>query len=80
MTHVHPDAPPFLLQHGEADTWVPCDQSVRLAERLRAVGAPVELETVAGADHFFDGAPDIEAIFDRALAFLLRRDRARSGA
>lgn len=77
-THVRPGAPPFLLQHGQADTWVPCAQSVRLAGRLRAVGAPIELQTVPDADHFFDGAPDVEAIFDRAVAFLRRRDRARS--
>jgi acetyl esterase/lipase len=76
VTHVHAAAPPFLLQHGEADTWVPCDQSVRLADRLRAVGASVELETVPGADHFFAGSPDAEAIFARAVDFLLRLDRA----
>jgi acetyl esterase/lipase len=75
VTHVHRGAPPILLQHGEADTWVPCEQSVRLAEALRGVGAPVELETVPGADHFFEGSPDAEAIFDRAVAFLLRLDR-----
>jgi acetyl esterase/lipase len=80
VTHAHPGAPPFLLQHGQADTWVPCAQSVRLAGRLRAVGAPVQLQTVPGADHFFAGAPDIEAIFTGALEFLLRLDRARSGS
>jgi acetyl esterase/lipase len=69
MTHVHAAAPPFLRQHGEADTRVPCDQSLRLAERRRAVGAGVELETVPGADHFFEGAPDVEAIFGRAVGF-----------
>jgi acetyl esterase/lipase len=78
VTHVHAAAPPFLLQHGEADTWVPCDQSVRLADRLRAVGASVELETVPGADHFFGGSPDVAPIFDRAVEFLLRLDRARN--
>jgi acetyl esterase/lipase len=77
VTHVHPAAPPFLLQHGDRDTWVPCDQSVRLAERLRDAGASVELEVVPGADHFFDGAADVEAIFDRAVEFLRRRDAAR---
>ena len=76
VTHVRGDAPPFLLQHGEDDTWVPHDQSVRLAEALRAAGAPVELESVPGADHFFAGAPDVEAIFERALAFLGRLDAA----
>jgi acetyl esterase/lipase len=76
VTHVRGDAPPFLLQHGEDDTWVPHDQSVRLADALRAAGAPVELESVPGADHFFGGAPDVEAIFERALAFLGRLDAA----
>jgi len=70
VTHVRGDAPPFLLQHGEEDTWVPHDQSVRLAAALRTTGAPVALESVPGADHFFGGAPDVEAIFERALAFL----------
>jgi acetyl esterase/lipase len=74
VSHVHAAAPPFLLQHGDADTWVPCDQSVRLADGLRRAGAGVEFEVVASADHFFDGAPDVEAIFDRALRFLLALD------
>jgi acetyl esterase/lipase len=73
VIHVHPGAPPFLLQHGDADRMVPCGQSERLAAALRAAGVPVELEVVPGADHFFDGAADVEAIFDRALAFLSAR-------
>lgn len=77
VTHVHKGAPPFLLQHGEGDTWVPVEQSVRLADALRAAGGSVELEIVPGADHFFDGAADVEAIFERARDFLLRLD-ARS--
>ena len=72
--HVHAGGPPFLLQHGADDTWVPCDQSVRLAARLRDVGVPVELEIVPGADHFFEGSPDVEAIFARAVDFLLAHD------
>jgi dipeptidyl aminopeptidase/acylaminoacyl peptidase len=75
VTPVQAGAPPFLLQHGDADTWVPCEQSARLADRLRAVGAPVELEIVPGADHFFAGATDIEAIYGRAIDFLSRLAR-----
>jgi acetyl esterase/lipase len=71
VSQVHAGAPPFLLQHGDADTWVPCDQSRRLADRLRDVGVPVELEIVPGADHFFAGAADIEGIYDRAIGFLV---------
>lgn len=74
LSHVRADAPPFLLQHGDRDTWVPVDQSVRLADALRAAGGSVELEVVPHADHFFDGAPKVEAIFERALRFLLELD------
>ena len=70
VTYVRADAPPFLLQHGEADTWVPCAQSRRLAEALQGAGAMVELQTVPNADHFFEGAPDVEGLFDRAVRFL----------
>ena len=43
---------------------------------LRRIQGTVELEIVPGADHFFDGAPaaEIEAIFTRALTFLLDLD------
>ena len=74
VSHVRAGAPPFLLQHGDRDTWVPVDQSRRLADALRSAGNHVELEVVPGADHFFDGAPDVDAIFQRALAFLLETD------
>lgn len=74
VTYAHRGAPPFLIQHGDGDTWVPYDQSVRLEKALRAAGASVELETVPGADHFFGGSPDIEGIFRRARDFLLRLD------
>jgi acetyl esterase/lipase len=76
VSHVHGGAPPFLLQHGADDTWVPCQQSVSLADALRAAGAPVELEVVPGADHFFVGAADVESIYDRAVSFLVDLDRA----
>jgi acetyl esterase/lipase len=76
VAHVHGGAPPFLLQHGEHDTWVPHDQSVRLADALRGAGGSVELQTVRGADHFFGGASEaeVEAIFQRALDFLVGLD------
>ena len=74
VTYPHAGAPPFFIQHGEADTWVPFDQGLRLEKALRSVGGAVELEAVPGADHFFGGAPDVEAIFGRAVAFLQRVD------
>jgi acetyl esterase/lipase len=79
VSFVRADAPPFFIQHGELDTWVAFDQGVRLEKALQSVGARVELEAVPGADHFFNGSPDIEVIFERALAFL-RRLEAGSAA
>ncbi len=52
--HVHPAAPPCLLFHGTADSLVPFDQSLRMVEALRAVGAPAELIPVPGAEHHAD--------------------------
>jgi len=68
------DAPPLLLQHGTDDTMAPFDQSVRLHAALSACGAPVELQPVQGADHFFAGADDatVRQIFERAIAFARR--------
>lgn len=75
VTYVREGAPPFLLQHGADDTWVPVEQSLTLADALEAAGGSVDLDVVPGADHFFDGATDVEAIFERARDFLLQLDR-----
>jgi acetyl esterase/lipase len=69
VTHVHAAAPPVLLLHGDADELVPAEHSVRLAEALRSVGAPVELELVAGAKHQWRDA-DTESVMDRSVTFL----------
>lgn len=68
------DAPPVLLQHGTADTMAPYGQSVLLHDALAAAGAPVELETVDGAEHFFGGADDatVRALFAHLVAFARR--------
>ena len=71
VTHVSPEAPPFLLVHGEADVLVPVDQSRRLERALAAAGADVTLVTVAGADHVFAGT-DPRPQAERAVAFLTR--------
>lgn len=68
-TLVHPGAPPFLLVHGVDDVMAPVSQSVVLADRLRAVGVPVTLELIEGADHFFAGRDDVELIFERTVQY-----------
>jgi acetyl esterase/lipase len=77
VTYVHPDAPPFHIAHGDADRFVPAAQSRQLAAELRGAGVPVEFEEVPGADHLWINAPDPEAIFDAAVAFV-RRVTART--
>lgn len=65
------DAPPFLIQHGTADTMAPFDQGRRLHDALVAAGADSTLEPFDGAEHFFGGCDDetVVALFDRAMAF-----------
>jgi acetyl esterase/lipase len=72
ITHVHRNAPPFLLQHGTADTDVPPDQSTRFADALHEADGSAVVDLVPDADHIWVGVDDtvIRAIFQRALAFL----------
>jgi len=70
VAHAHAGAPPFLLVHGTADTVVPYAQSELLAEALRRVGVDVRLEPVAGAQHGWDGCPDVDGIVRRSVDFL----------
>lgn len=43
--------PPFLLMHGEADEYVPTDESQGFASQFRAMGGEVELLLFPGAGH-----------------------------
>ncbi|WP_181028477.1 alpha/beta hydrolase [Pseudoclavibacter sp. RFBA6] len=67
---VHAGMPPFLLAHGTADGMVPSEQSVRLRDALESVGAHVELQLVAGADHMWRGLDDLDVVMGPALRFL----------
>lgn len=53
-----PDAPPFLVVHGDTDTVAGVGQSRRLVARLRAVSRePVCYAELPHAQHGFDGLP-----------------------
>ena len=55
IAQVHPDAPPFLVVHGSADTVIPVEQARSFVERLRAVSrSPVGYIELPGAGHGFD--------------------------
>jgi acetyl esterase/lipase len=73
ITYVGPDAPPMLLLHGRDDRMIPCVQSDRFAAALRRAGAPVELQTYAGADHMWLGSPEAAtSALARTIDFLQR--------
>ena len=47
ITHVHPDAPPVLLMHGDSDSMVPAGQSIRFAKALNDAGGSADARTRA---------------------------------
>jgi len=74
ITHVRPDAPPFLVIHGTADGTVPLSQGEKLVEALKEAGAKdVTFLKFDGAGHgvFQQHAdqtyPAMEAFFARTL-------------
>ena len=42
-----------LLIHGDHDTWVPAEQSLKMREALQKANRDVELLIIAGGDHDF---------------------------
>jgi dipeptidyl aminopeptidase/acylaminoacyl peptidase len=63
---------PLLVLHGDADPVVPVDQSVRLAERVRAAGGDVELHVFPGEGHGFRQLEHRVAEYELMGAFLRR--------
>ena len=71
ISYVDAEAPPIQIHHGTADTQVPCAQSIEFVDALRATGGTADLILVEGSDHFWTGAPDLDAIFQASLVFAL---------
>jgi acetyl esterase/lipase len=55
VTYVTPQAPPFLIMHGDADVVVPVGQGRLLFEALQAAGVEVTFDVIEGAGHGFGG-------------------------
>lgn len=87
LHHVHPDAPPFLIVHGDKDTLAPVADARTFAERLRAVStSPVLYAEMKGAQHAFEVFPSartakvIEGV-ERFLSTLWeRREHGRTAS
>jgi acetyl esterase/lipase len=68
---VTPQAPPFLLIHGDADPVVPLQQSQRMLATLKQAGVPAELVVKRGGGHPWPTLPEevqlVADWFDRQL-------------
>jgi len=79
MSLVHPQAPPFLVIHGDRDTLVPVAEARRFAEDLRRTSpSPVVYAEIPGAQHAFEIFPSLRgelvlAGVERFLALLYCR-------
>jgi dipeptidyl aminopeptidase/acylaminoacyl peptidase len=69
IAHVHAAAPPFLLLHGDADRFVPVQQSQQLYDALRNACGEATLEIVPGADHMWRGT-DAHAVLRTTMTWL----------
>jgi acetyl esterase/lipase len=60
IERVHPDAPPFYVVHGDADSIIPVQGAREFVERLREISrAPVAYLEVPGGGHAFDVMPSL---------------------
>lgn len=53
ISHVSPDACPFLVMHGDADDVVPVGQSLAFAESLSQVGVATKVTILRGEGHSY---------------------------
>ena len=68
ITYIAPDAPPFLLMHGDRDFVVPLGQSKLLHEALKEGGVQSTLVVVEGGGHGF-GGPQMGELASRVVEF-----------
>ncbi|MFI4966815.1 MAG: alpha/beta hydrolase family protein [Caulobacterales bacterium] len=63
---------PVLLIHGDKDTVVPIEQSLNMADALRAAGKPVEMVTLADENHYLTRAATRTQTLEALGTFLAR--------
>lgn len=70
-TYITPESPPFFIQHGDADSTVPVQHSIRFARLLAEVAGAdkVHLEILPGVEHA-DPAFETRENVDKVLDFL----------
>ena len=82
IDRVHPNAPPFLIVHGDRDTLAPVEDAQVFAEDLDITSrSPVMYAELRGAQHAFDifASPRTARMLDGTLRFLTAmHDRAKN--
>jgi acetyl esterase/lipase len=70
MTYVRKGLPPILVIHGDADSTVPYEHSVKLVKALRDAGDDAELVSVPQGEHGFPKAKEDEIYEQNIWPFL----------
>ena len=82
IDRVHPQAPPFLIVHGNRDTLAPVEDAQLFVDALRETSrSPVMYTELRGAQHAFDifASPRTARMLDGTLRFLTAmRERAKT--
>ena len=55
VRNITPDYPPIVMLHGTADTDVPCQESLDMAEQLKKNNVRHEMFAIPGAGHGLGG-------------------------
>jgi len=79
LTHVTPAFPPTMLLHGDADKVVPFSASLRMWERLREAGVPVDVQLFAGFPHGFANLESALPVMASTVGLFIRRHVAEPG-
>jgi acetyl esterase/lipase len=72
VKNVSADYPPTVMIHGTADTDVPFEQSVMMAEQFKMHNVPYELLSIPGGEHGLGGGDPalINSAYAKAFAFV----------
>lgn len=63
VCHIKPDAPPFLMMHGDRDNLAPIAQARRFRDELSAISrSPVAWVELPGAQHAFELFPSLRSV------------------
>jgi acetyl esterase len=67
LYQVRPGLPPFLLLHGDKDTQVPYQESVKMRAKLWAAGVPCDLITIPNGPHGMFGWKKFDPNYQRKV-------------